>query len=148
NYELTEAAGDFFHFVRAGALTGSAQERIYINANVNHATDVMGFIVRGILDNPSAFPGLAEAKISGPADAVTRADAIVIYIDSAANRDRVLQAFGTYQQAHPDYFLPQVPLMTEPVFPGISTGAEPTDAMIETANGFIRGRLSNRSFGG
>lgn len=106
--------------------SGPTTERVYINANVNHASKLMEHIVRKIIDNPKDFPGVNAAKISGPVDAGKRADSIVIFTNGPRAIDRVLIELAAYQRQHPEHFMDGSPPVTFHRFPGVSTAAQPS----------------------
>jgi hypothetical protein len=70
-YDLSRAGDDSFHFLRAGATDRDGAQNIYIDAVPDHATKVMEFIVREIVDKPDVFDGVTSARIFGP-DATSR----------------------------------------------------------------------------
>lgn len=117
----------FFRFQRAGWQPWAVAERLYINAEADHAPDVMNHIVKAILDQPEKFPGVEMAKVSGPAAVSERAENIVIYTTGPDATARLSAEMKRYQAAHPEHFKSTVPRMTEPVGVGMgmATGAEP-----------------------
>jgi hypothetical protein len=147
SYPLGWAVQDFFHYVRPGGRGAPVTERIYINADVNHAPEIMTFVVRNILDNPQAFPGVPEAKIAGSHSAAGRRENIIIYIDGPENSQRVLAALDDYADAHPTHFRRDTPPMTQPVRHGIATGDEPNPTMVNTANAILGANEPVYSFG-
>lgn len=117
--------GTFFRFQRANWNPAEVRERVYINANANHATELMRFVVKDIIDNPARFPGVQMAKISGPGAVSSRAENIVIYTASAEASKRVLDAIAQYQARSPAHFQSSVPQMTEQAMRGVATASEP-----------------------
>ncbi len=144
-YPLWWAARDFFHYLRAGADPNAVSQRIYINADPKHATEVMGFIVRSIVDAPGKFPGVDGAKIAGSHSAANRRENIIIYVDTV---EKVLTALDEYAAAHPGHFRRDLPLMTEPVRFGVAIAEEPSPAMVEKANNILGRNEVVYSFGG
>ncbi|MCC6806046.1 MAG: hypothetical protein IT381_01370 [Deltaproteobacteria bacterium] len=122
--QFAKADNDFFHYYRKGA-SGAAEERIYVNARADHAPAVMAFVVRRIIDDPAAFPGVVGGKIAGPESATKWADNIVLYFETKEARDRVLVAMADYQRQHPGHFMSGVPALTERLMPGVAVAVEP-----------------------
>jgi hypothetical protein len=124
----------FFRFEREGAdlnelvSRGAIRERIYINASADHATEVMHFVVRDIIDNPSEFPGIFMSKLTGPGGVARRADAIVIYAEDRAAVERVLQRTQGYHSKNPTHFQTSTPPMTNQVLDGVSLASEPLNS--------------------
>lgn len=118
-------AGTFFRFQRANWRPDTITDRVYINANADHAPKVMQHLVKEIIDNPARFPGVEMAKISGPSAVSNRAENIVIYAAGPDAAKRVQNAVLQYQKANPDHFKSSVPHMTEQVSPGVALGQEP-----------------------
>lgn len=116
---LTDA--DILQLARADRVA----ERIYLNTGASHAPEVMGFVVREIVDNPGRFPGVVMAKITGPGGVVRRADAIVIYCETPGASQSVLQRITEYQRLNPTFFQHTVPPMTNQVAEGIGIASEP-----------------------
>jgi hypothetical protein len=115
----------FYHYVRAGADPSETTTRIYLNLRADEAPGVMRALVREVVDDAARFPGVLEAKLTGPASISGRADAVVIYLKDQAASQRVLQWVSTYRSTNPNAFMRTVPPMTEAVGRGVSTGAEP-----------------------
>ena len=132
---------DFLRFERAGANLREVGERVYVNANADHATDLMRTVVRDIVDNPREFPGTRMAKLTGPAEIPRRADAIVIYVTDASEASRVVDRLRRIQSATPDLFRRTTPAMTERVLEGVSLGSEP----LASAGGVSFGQLRSRA---
>jgi len=122
----------FYHFLRASSGNGSSaekpRERVYLNVAADHATDVMADIVSEVVDQPGNFPGILNAKVAGAGPIGERRDAIVIYVDSEANRNKVLEYLRAKYANTPHYFESESPPMTQPVAPGISSGQEPIES--------------------
>ncbi|HEX5535139.1 MAG TPA: DUF4157 domain-containing protein [Actinomycetales bacterium] len=131
---------DFLRFERAGANLREVGERVYVNANADHATDLMRRVVRDIVDNPREFPGTRMAKLTGPVDVPRRADAIVIYVTDASEASRVVDRLRRIQSATPDMFRHTTPAMTEQVLEGVSLGSEPLAAAGGISFGDLRSR--------
>jgi hypothetical protein len=115
----------FHRFERAGADLSRVRERIYLNVNADQAPEMMEFIVRNIVDDPSV-PGVQMAKLSGPGAVTRRADAIVIYLDDPAAVEGVLARLRNYQHTSPNTMRPGGPPLTEEVMPGVSVASEPS----------------------
>lgn len=131
---------DFLRFERAGANLRDVGERVYVNANADHAPDLMRTIVRDIVDNPMEFPGTRMAKLAGPVEVPRRADSIVIYVTDASEATRVVDRLRRIQSAAPDMFRRTTPAMTERVIEGVSLGSEPL-----AAGGASFGQLRSRA---
>jgi hypothetical protein len=115
----------FFRFERPDWQPDAIRQRVYLNAAADHATDVMRFVVRQIVDDPARFPGVEMAKLSGPAAVGERSENIVVYTrDDDATR-RVLDAVAAWRASHADHFRDDTPAFTEAVAPGVATGDEP-----------------------
>jgi type III HopA1-like effector protein/LysM domain-containing protein len=141
-------AKDFFHFLRAGADPDAVALRVYINANMNHAPEVMASVVKGIVDNPGEqFGGVYAAKIASPARAAGRNENIVIYVDSQDTLQNVLRELAVYHDSNPDHFMPDMPALTEPFKPGIATAAEPSPATVQAMNNALGKNETEYSFG-
>ena len=137
-----EAHGeDFLRFERAGANLREVGQRVYVNANADHATDLMRRVVRDIVDNPGEFPGTRMAKLAGPAEVSGRADSIVIYVTDTSEASRVVDRLRRIQSATPDMFRRTTPAMTERVLEGVSLGSEP----LASAGGVSFGQLRSRA---
>jgi hypothetical protein len=130
----------FMRFERAGADLSRVQERIYLNVNADRAPEVMKFVVRDIVDNPSQFPGVSMAKLAGPGSISGRAESIVIYAEDTAAVQRVLQRIRTYSAANPTNFRATTPYMTNRVMEGVSLGSEPLGAARGASFGQVRSR--------
>lgn len=125
---------EYFRFEREGITRemlqrGIAQERVYINATAEHATDTMGFVVKNIVDDANRFPGVVMAKLAAPGTAARKSDVIVIYLEKAEDAERVLTALRDYQAAHPERFMNNVPAMTEKMSRGVAVGSEPIPSL-------------------
>jgi hypothetical protein len=116
----------FVHFVRPDMKGDSITERIYINVHPNHGTEVMRFVVRELLAREH---GVQEAKLGTPHEMETRADSLVIYLNSLAEVDWALGLLKEYQAAHRDHFLPDLPAATRPRLTGVSTAAQPAKSL-------------------
>jgi hypothetical protein len=115
----------FFRFERPNWQPDLIRQRVYLNTAADHATDVMAFVVRQVLDHPERFPGVEMAKLSGPAAVSGRSENIVLYTrDDDASR-RVLDAVASYRAQHPGHFRSGTPAFTETVAPGVAVGDEP-----------------------
>jgi pSer/pThr/pTyr-binding forkhead associated (FHA) protein len=123
----------FVHFHRDYADPNSVSQRVYVNARADSAPALMHAFVHEVVDDPRRFPGIFEAKITGPHGAGRRSDNIVIYTDGEAANQHVISWLKKYQSKH-DAFMWSVPPMTEQVMEGVATGAEPL--------------VADRSFGG
>lgn len=118
---------EWVHFQRKGSTSSSMQYRVYLNVK-NHAVQhVFGDVVKAILNDPTGFPGVGEAKVCGPLD--KRGDSIVIYVDSKENLKKVVDRVKEFQDKKPDRFIDAVPALTGKLAPGISVGSEPTKTM-------------------
>jgi hypothetical protein len=118
----------FFRFERAGADLRNINERIYLNIKADHAPEVMRTVVRDIVDNPTQYPGIGMAKLTGPGAISGRADAIVIYANDAASVERAMVRIRAYHAANPRVFQETTPYITNRVLEGVSLGAEPVGA--------------------
>jgi hypothetical protein len=115
----------FFRFERPQWQPDQIRQRVYLNAAADRATDVMAFVVRQIVDDPTRFPGVEMAKLSGPGAVGDRSENIVLYTrDDDATR-RVLDAVARYRATHADHFRTDTPAFTETIAPGVATGDEP-----------------------
>lgn len=114
----------FFRFERAVA-PEEIRERVYLHAAPEHATDVMKFVVKSVVDKPQDFPGVQLAKVSGPGSSGARSENIVIYTTDQQSAQKVVQAIREYQAQHPDHFEHSTQYMAEQVAPGVARGAEP-----------------------
>jgi len=140
-------AGDFFHYLSADA-PDSVSHRVYINASIDHAPEIMAFVVKDIVDSPDEkFRGVDSAKIASPASAGRRNENIVIYVDSQRTQQNVLQELAAYHDANPDHFAPEIPALTEPVRPGIAIADEPSPSMVQTLNDKLGQSKPDYSFG-
>jgi RHS repeat-associated protein len=115
----------FYRFERAGRQPGAIRDRVYINASADTAPELMERLVRDVIDDPAAFPGVELGKISGPGAVGGRAENIVLYTTGPEASARVLSHLDDIRAGNPGYFMDDVPLMTQPHAPGIATGAEP-----------------------
>jgi hypothetical protein len=115
----------FFRFQRANWQPQNVSERVYVNASADHAPEVMDFIVKDILDNPSAYPGVEMVKISGPRAVAKRSENIVIYTSGSEASENVLRTIADYQNTHAGHFMKSVPKMTDQKLPGVALAAEP-----------------------
>jgi hypothetical protein len=121
NYLVIDMAGTFYHFMAPTPC--EVTERVYLNVEANHATDIMKYVVNEIVDKVA---GVYEAKIAGPGGVADRADTIVIYTVSANVSNQVVALLQAYQNRHgAASFIDHLPAMTERRLPGVSTGAEP-----------------------
>lgn len=116
----------FYRFERQNMNPANVKERVYLNAKADHAPDLMRHVVKNIIDNPDAFPGVEMAKLSGPNSVGNRCENIVIYTSGDEATQRVLQEVERLQAENPTMFNTSVPKMTEQKAPGIAIGAEPT----------------------
>jgi len=140
-------AGDFFHYLSADA-PDSVSHRVYINASIDHAPEIMAFVVKDIVDSPDEkFRGVDSAKIASPASAGRRNENIVIYVDSQRTQQNVLQELAAYHDANPDHFAPEIPALTEPFRPGIAIADEPSPSMVQTLNDKLGQSKPDYSFG-
>jgi hypothetical protein len=114
------AEAHWYRFIRAGADPAAAVERIYLNVASDHATEIMGTVVRDIVDSESAFPGVLMAKLVPVRAAGQRSDAIVIYLKDVTATERVLAKIRGYHAARPELFMRSTPHMTERVVEGVS----------------------------
>lgn len=131
--------GTFHRFERPGFDPTRVRERIYLNVQADQAPDVMEFVVRNIVDDPSV-PGVQMAKISGPRAVGGRADAIVIYLDDTAAAETVLARLRQYQQSGVRGFRPGGPALTEEVMEGVSVSQEPAAMHRGASFGTVRSR--------
>jgi hypothetical protein len=95
----------------------------------------MSMVVRDIVDNPSAYPGVHSAKAAASAEVSTRTESIVIYTLGQEWTDPVIQRLAEYQNRVPEAFLMAPPPMTDQVGPGIGVGDEPTRQQKRTLGG-------------
>lgn len=117
---------DFIHFRRKRSdQTGATAERVYLNVAADHVPTVMGHIVTTMVDDPKAFPGVTNAKLGGRKDVTSRTDTIVIYTTGGDGTKQVVDHMNDFILQNAGYFETEVPLMTEQVAKGMSTGAEP-----------------------
>jgi HopA1 effector protein family len=114
----------FHRFTRAGADLSRIKERIYLNVNADRAPEVMRFVVRDIVDNPT-LPGIGRAKLAGPGEVSARADTIVIYAENQSAMQNALNRIRSYHAANPTYFKTTTPPLTNRVMEGVSVAAEP-----------------------
>jgi hypothetical protein len=134
SYQPGRAYNDAFQFVRLDVDPYNAGQKIFVNANPNHVGELLQFMVRDIMDGSEAFPGVHSLRVVGPRRAEGQIDTLVFRVDTPANRQRVVDAIAAYQLRHPEYFMRDVPAMTEPVADGIALGADPTMAMTVQAD--------------
>jgi hypothetical protein len=137
----------FFRFQRSNWRPGLISERIYINAAADHAPEVMAFLVRDIVDNPGAYPGIEMAKISGTRAVSRRAENIVLYTTGPEATEKVLEAISLYRQHHPNHFMRSIPKMTDGRLPGVAVGAEPIAELFDgdVSFGTARAQVIHRS---
>lgn len=99
----------FFRYKSSYHDNVTIDRRIYINPIKSGIAEVMGFIVREIVDNPVECPGINMAKVAGP-HASGRKDRIVIYVGASdgrsveENQRAVIDKLEEAYRAHPDYF--------------------------------------------
>lgn len=151
----------FFHFLPYTPPLGPDKQpaditqRVYLNLKAQYATKVMAFIVNAVV---VGLPGIAEAKICGPAAVGERTDVVVIYSKGEVTTNAVLERLAEYQRLENQdryfqRFVGQTPLMTGQahLLQGVSVGAEPRydpdelPAHIKQIQG-IRGQQSFGSF--
>jgi hypothetical protein len=151
----------FFHFIPYTPPLGPDKQpaditqRVYLNLKAQYATKVMAFIVNAVV---VGLPGIAEAKICGPAAVGERTDVVVIYSKGEVTTNAVLERLAEYQRLENqdkyfERFVKQTPLMTEQarLLHGVSVGAEPRydpdelPEQIQRIQG-IRGQQSFGSF--
>jgi len=89
-----ELARTFYHFRRVRRTT---KERIYLHTKPLEAITVMDFVLRQMILQPNAHPGLNNAKVAAP-NRYARFDTIVMYFSDAAAINTALSAIATYQQ--------------------------------------------------
>jgi hypothetical protein len=133
----------FFRFQRASWQPWAVAERLYINAEADHAPEVMNHLVKAVLDQPDKFPGVEMAKVSGPAAVSDRAENIVVYTTGPEATARLQAEMKRYQAAHPEHFKSTVPRMTQPVGVGMgmATGAEPVKYGGQKSFGSLRAEV-------
>lgn len=145
--EALIAQGAFLHFYRSDFDPAQITERIYVDVDPNHATEVMGFVVSNLM-TPEVYStqpvapgvenmhrierrGVTGAKVAGPNAVRGRTDSLVIYCRTRADVDWALEKLQVYNAAHPDHFIDEVPAATNPElgFIGVSTGAHPDPSL-------------------
>lgn len=114
------------HFLRAN-VANKATEAIFVHASPAWAPTVMEKVVREIVDDPKAFPGVVEARIAGALVAGGSTQNIAIYTEDSKSAERVMQAMQRYQQEKPEAFEDDVPAMTTKVAPGLARAVEPVE---------------------
>jgi hypothetical protein len=133
-----DRAWSYWHFFREGMVeevgneylpTVFPGERIYLSTPADRAMDVMDFVVKQIVDQPAAFPGVIEAKVAGTDQVSRRFDSIVIYLTDQSARDAVLREISAYQGLNPGSFVDYSLPMTEPRFAGVAVAAQPLRAL-------------------
>jgi hypothetical protein len=125
----------FFHFLpyipplKPDKRPADVTQRVYLNLKAQYATKVMEFIVNAIV---VGLPGIAEAKICGPAAIGERTDVVVIYSKGEVTTNAVLERLAEYQRLENQdryfqRFVGQTPLMTGQahLLNGVSVAAEP-----------------------
>jgi len=115
----------FVGFVRAGAGDVASGQRLYLSPRPDAAAELMRALVREVLDDPSAFPGVLHVKIAGPSLISIRADGLVVYVDGPASADRVIQWLRGYVQTHPETFDDTIPMMPQEQIEGVGRGDSP-----------------------
>lgn len=140
---LSQLPSTSFRYVRAGVTEDAAKERIVVHAKPEAAMQLMDKVVRGIVDKPGDFPGVASAEVVGPAIVGVLNQSLVIYTDSPQAADRVVKALEAYRQAEPQAFLDDVPPMMTKVSAGIARGEQPPPTKDPEADPFgsLRVRL-------
>ncbi|WP_280276889.1 T3SS effector HopA1 family protein [Nocardia wallacei] len=136
--EFNPADIHFVHYQRENASVDAehVDGRVYVNPRADAAAGLMHDIVREIVDNPRAFPGIYSAKVEGAAAA--RPDGLVIYTSGDETAQRVVAWLAEYQARNPDAFMWEVPAMTYQVLPGVGFGAEPSAGMGGSSFGIAR----------
>ncbi len=118
--------GGNLHFLRANS-TAKAKEAVFVHASASWAPTVMEKVVREIVDDPKAFPGVVEARIAGAAVAGSNTQNIAIYTEDTTSAERVMQTLQRYQREKSEAFEDDVPAMTTKVAPGLSRAVEPVE---------------------
>ena len=122
-------AHDFFHYFKVptgGESLPACTQRVYLNVEADHATDVMEMVVRDIVVGLSTE--VREAKVAGPLGLADRSDTIVIYTKDLAASDAVVEVVKAYQRdGNRDFFRDDVPAMlrVDSETRGTAYGAEP-----------------------
>lgn len=111
---------------------GPIKQRVYINADPNHAPGLMEEILKDM-------DGINQAKIAKRD--LGRIDNIVIYTDGDETTARVLKRLEDYQRKHPDAFRDGTPPTTHQPLRGVGVGDHPTKEMQEAARKLIAQRL-------
>jgi len=111
-------AKTFFHCMNAYR---NAFSRIYV-----HAPNLpLGMaVLKQVVGQFAAIPGINEAKIVGPAMA-HRSDTIVIYFEDAKAEQELLPILVSLQKQYPHAFAPGVTSLVNEVAPGIGVAHEP-----------------------
>jgi hypothetical protein len=111
-------------------------KRIHVNADPNHAEELMRRIEKEIIRNE---PGLHQAKtaVTNP----DRVDNALLYFSDEESMQRALNQLKKIQQENPHWFRADTPPMTKTHFPGISTCDHPPKVMMENAQKIIAERL-------
>ncbi len=145
-FSAARFARTFFRFERENWQPQTIKERVYLNTAADHAPEVMKFVVRQIIDNPKAFPGVEMAKISGPGSVGNRSENIVLYTAGGDATKRVLEAVAKHRALHPERFMREVPAFTEAVGKGIAIGAEPAGTGGSVSFGELRSNIISNAF--
>jgi HopA1 effector protein family len=115
----------FIHFQSERFNYKKVTQRIYLNTNVNHSTNIARLLLEEVLANPKKYPGVELVKVSGPEGATRRTENIVVYTHNEAASARVIARLNEYKKQHPESFKSEVPYFTKEVSKGISVGDQP-----------------------
>ena len=134
--DLTEATPDqvreagFVHYRRPGATLTPSWVHIYIDPRPDATAAVIRDLVREVVDEHDAYPGVHSAKVVGWRWLVEQpADPIVVYVENRAAADRIRRWLEDYERRHPDVLDDATPAVTLPVMTGVALAAKPlTDA--------------------
>ncbi|MCX4161449.1 MULTISPECIES: LWXIA domain-containing protein [Paraburkholderia] len=114
---------------------GSVTDHIYIGAKPRFVPEVTRYLVETIVDDPVKWRAVEGVEVLGPDSAHTAHGNVIVSVAGNAARERVLDALGRYQRAHPEQFADTIaPVLAEPRLPAISVLARATDAMTRDVN--------------
>src|SRR5262249_14034350 len=114
----------YWLYEREGRVPGQTRDRIYVNVASDHAVEMMEMVGKDIVDNP-AFPRATLGKVAGPKAVGGRPDALVIYSEDALTTELVVERLRAYHEAHPSFFEPGTPPITQEVLEGVGVGESP-----------------------
>jgi hypothetical protein len=113
-------------FERDARIPSDDQANILITPHPDRLNELMPFLMKRVLDNPGAHPGITKMLIRGPAHIATEAGGIVLKASSLEDAQRAAEAIGAFAEKNGRLFLPgERPACAARVAIGVALGEEP-----------------------